>query len=97
LSFTRPARARVVIEAAQPGQLVGDLGFDPARHRLVPARLRHTIGQIGFAGRVGVRLVVGVAVGVAVGQTALNGDWAFLEPRAPVALLPQPYIGLVLE
>ena len=59
---------RLAVQLAQVRQFLADLDFQPARNGLVPPRLSHTIGQIGFARSVGMRFVVRVAVGTPVPQ-----------------------------
>src|SRR5471032_3673507 len=58
--------ARLAVQFPQIGQFISDFAFQSTWHRLIPARLRHPVREVGFAGRVGVRLVVRVAVFVAV-------------------------------
>src|SRR5471032_2295130 len=67
--------ARLAVQFAQIGQFISDFAFQTTWHRLIPARLRHPVGEVGFAGSVGVRLVVRVAVFVAVTEFLHQLGW----------------------
>src|SRR5690606_40733812 len=56
------------VQAGQVGQLVANLQFQAARYRLVVAARLQFLGEVVLAGGVGIRLVVGIAVFLAVAQ-----------------------------
>mmetsp|Transcript_121880 Transcript_121880/g.339758 ORF Transcript_121880/g.339758 Transcript_121880/m.339758 type:complete len:468 (+) Transcript_121880:133-1536(+) len=62
------ASSRFIVQPAQLGQLVGNLQLQAARHGRVPALACEPVGQVLLAGRVSIRLVMRVAVGMAVAQ-----------------------------
>src|SRR5690606_12525953 len=74
----RPARLRssalpplpraVAVQLGQVLQLVANLQLQAARHGLVVATRLQRLGEIVLAGGIGVRLVVGIAVFLAVTQ-----------------------------
>ena len=56
------------VQRFEPRQLLADFDFQPARDGLVEIRFVQAVGHIAFAGGVGVRFVVGVAVFASVAQ-----------------------------
>ena len=57
-----PAQPFLGSRRTQSRQRLADLDLEPARHRPIVSPIRHLIRQVALAGRVGVRLIVRVAV-----------------------------------
>src|SRR5512135_56427 len=66
-SHGRPAK-RSTLPRTQALQRLADLDLKPAVDRLVVARGLHLVGEVLFAGRKGIGLVVGVAVPLAIAE-----------------------------
>ena len=63
LGLFLPGRACTGVQLAQECQLVADFLLQTARHRVIVARLPHGFGQILIAGRIGIGLVMRLAIG----------------------------------